>query len=69
MIKFVEKQYRLLRVGVEFDKILVCALESEADFIISGDHHLVEVKEFQGITIVKPATFLSIVRSEEQPFI
>ena len=46
------------------NKIFVCAVESEADFIISGDHHLIELKEFQGITIVNPATFLSIVRNE-----
>ena len=44
--------------------ILACAVESEADFIISGDHHLTELKEFQGITIVNPTTFLSIVRCE-----
>ena len=46
------------------NKIFVCAVESEADFIISGDHHLIELKEVQGITIVNPATFLSIVRNE-----
>ena len=45
--------------------ILACAVESEANFIISGDHHLTELKEFQGIMIVNPSTFLSIVRCEE----
>jgi uncharacterized protein len=45
--------------------ILACAVESEADFIISGDRHLTEMKEFQGITIVNPATFLSIFHREE----
>ncbi|MDP2983537.1 MAG: putative toxin-antitoxin system toxin component, PIN family [Candidatus Latescibacter sp.] len=44
---------------------LACAVEGEADFIISGDRHLTNLKEFQGITIVNPATFLSIVRREE----
>ncbi len=42
------------------NKILACAVEGEADFIISGDHHLAELKEFQGITIVNPATFLAL---------
>ena len=46
------------------NKILACAVESEADFIISGDRHLTDLKEFQGITIVNPTTFLSIVRRE-----
>ena len=47
------------------NRILECALAGEADFIISGDHHLIELMEFQGITIVNPVTFLSIVRREE----
>ena len=40
--------------------ILACAVEGWADFIISGDHHLTDLKIFQGITIVNPATFLKI---------
>ena len=47
------------------NKILACAIESEADFIISGDRHLTDLKEYQGIAIVNPATFLAIVQSEE----
>ena len=49
------------------NKILACAIESEADFIISGDRHLADLKEYQGIAIVNPATFLVIVRREELP--
>jgi len=40
-------------------KYLVCAVEGRADFIISGDHHLKDLKSFQGIRIVDPATFLA----------
>ncbi len=43
------------------NKIIVCALEGGADFIISGDHHLTDLKIFQGIKIVGPAAFLKIV--------
>jgi len=43
------------------NKILACGLEGEADFIISGDHHLTDLKIFQGIKIVNPAAFLKIV--------
>lgn len=42
------------------DKYLVCALEGEADFIISGDHHLTDLVEFRGIRIANPATFLNL---------
>ena len=43
------------------NKIIACALEGGADFIISGDHHLTDLKIFQGIKIVDPAAFLKIV--------
>ena len=42
------------------NKILACGQEGEADFIISGDHHLTDLKTFQGIKIVNPAAFLKI---------
>jgi hypothetical protein len=43
------------------NKILACGQEGEADFIISGDHHLTDLKTFQGIKIVHPSAFLKIV--------
>jgi putative PIN family toxin of toxin-antitoxin system len=47
------------------NRILECALAGGADFIISGDRHLTDLVEYQGITIVNPATFLSIIQREE----
>ena len=49
------------------NKILACAVEGEVDFIISGDRHLIELKEFQGIPIVNPATFVAIIKREGVP--
>ncbi|MGC8492807.1 MAG: putative toxin-antitoxin system toxin component, PIN family [Syntrophobacteraceae bacterium] len=40
---------------------LVCALEGKADFIVSGDHHLTDLKEYRGIRILNPAAFLEII--------
>jgi len=40
------------------NKIIACALEGGADFIISGDHHLTDLKIFQSIKIIDPAAFL-----------
>jgi len=37
------------------NKILACGLEGKAEYIISGDHHLKDLKIFQGIRIVDPA--------------
>ena len=41
--------------------ILECALEGQADFIISGDHHLTDLENYQGIKIVDPATFWTLM--------
>jgi hypothetical protein len=42
------------------NRILECAVEGRADFIISGDHHLTDLKDYQGIKIVAPSTFLAL---------
>lgn len=41
---------------------LECALDGSADFIISGDKHLLDVKKYKGIEIVKAEEFLLKVR-------
>jgi uncharacterized protein len=48
------------------DKYLECAVEGGADFIVSGDQHLKDLKQFQGIPIVDPATFLKIISQEQE---
>jgi uncharacterized protein len=47
----------------EDDKFIDCAVEAEADYIISGDAHLLQVKAFRGIPIYSPKEFLQIVKS------
>ncbi len=40
------------------NKFLECALEGNADFIITGDKDLLQIKSFKGIKIMNPADFL-----------
>lgn len=40
------------------NKIIECALESKSECILSYDKHLLKLKEYQGIKIVKPEDFL-----------
>jgi putative PIN family toxin of toxin-antitoxin system len=40
------------------DMFLACALSGEAEAIITGDAHLLVLKEFKGIQIMRPADFL-----------
>ena len=41
------------------DIIIGCAIDSEADVIISGDQHLLSLTSYQGIPIIKAVDFLS----------
>jgi putative PIN family toxin of toxin-antitoxin system len=43
------------------DLVLSCAIEGQADFIISGDQDLTKLESHQGIQIVTPANFLRLV--------
>jgi uncharacterized protein len=44
--------------------ILECAVEGNADFIVTGDSDLLELKTFRGIAILKPGEFLKIMQGE-----
>ena len=43
---------------------LACALEAKADYIVSGDKHLREIKHFHGVRIVDVKTFVEKVKKE-----
>lgn len=40
------------------NKFLEAAVTGRADYIVSGDKHLLDLKEFQGIAILTPHVFL-----------
>ena len=44
----------IVKEDIDDNKIIECALESKAEYIISYDKHLLKLKEFQGIKIVRP---------------
>jgi putative PIN family toxin of toxin-antitoxin system len=51
------------------DKFLECAVAGEADFVVSGDPHLLDLRRFRGIEIVSPDTFLALIdrAAKERP--
>lgn len=46
------------------NRILECAIAAEADLIVTGDHHLLKLKEFEDIPIVRLTDFLRMITSE-----
>lgn len=43
------------------DKFIAAALEAGADYIVSGNDHLLDLKEYQGVKILKPGEFLALL--------
>ncbi len=43
------------------DKFLECAVAGGAEYIVTGDLHLLNLKQYQGIQILSPAAFLAFL--------
>lgn len=43
------------------DHVIACAVAAQADLIVTGDRHLLEMGGFRGISIVKPAEALEFI--------
>jgi uncharacterized protein len=51
----------VIKENDEDNRILECAIEGKAQYLISGDRkHLLPLKEYQGIKILSPAEFLKL---------
>lgn len=58
-----EDSYEIQKVkkDPEDNKFIACAIEGEADYIVSGDGHLLSLKHYKGIQIVDANSFLKIL--------
>jgi predicted nucleic acid-binding protein len=62
----VEPQQKLSVVQADDsdNRYIECAVASGANYIVTGDPHLLTVNEYQGIIMVSPATFLALLDAE-----
>ena len=51
------------------DVVVNTAIDGRADYIVSGDRHLRELKRFQGVRIVSPRAFLTTLSKRFGDFI
>ncbi|KJS02175.1 MAG: twitching motility protein PilT [Peptococcaceae bacterium BRH_c4a] len=49
----------------EDNRILECAVEGKSSYIISGDRHLLSLRQFEGIKILRAPNFLQIFYKSE----
>ena len=57
------KTIRAVSEDPEDNRILECAVEAEANYIITGDVHLVRLGRYQDIEVLNAATFLEKLSS------
>ena len=46
------------------NRILECAVSAQADLVVTGDHHILALKAFEGILLVRLADFLRMTPGE-----
>jgi len=57
--ELVKPEVAIKEIEDEADKrVLECAVDGEADFIVSGDHHLLGLESYRGIRILKARELL-----------
>jgi putative PIN family toxin of toxin-antitoxin system len=54
-----EVSVKVIEKDPDDNHVLECAIAARAAFIITGDQHLFELKEFQGVDIIFPSVFVT----------
>ena len=60
---FPTSRIEAIKSDITDNRILECAVDGGADFIISGDGHLLSLEAYEGIEILNASTFLKILKS------
>ena len=71
-LKMISRAAEVLKPSIKLDvledvpdnRILECAVEAKADVIVTGDRHLLKLKKFQGIPVVRLVDFLRMFPEE-----
>ncbi|MGH7429950.1 MAG: putative toxin-antitoxin system toxin component, PIN family [Candidatus Methylomirabilaceae bacterium] len=72
-VKQIARRSKVVRPGIRLsvvtdaadNRVLECAVAGEADVIVSGDRHLLRLKEYSGIPVVRPVDFLRTLGPSE----
>ena len=61
-----EEKIQFIKDDPKDDKFLEAAIAGKVDFIVSGDNHLLELKEFRSIPIISGREFLDWLKENAQ---
>jgi uncharacterized protein len=59
-----DAELRVVTADPDDDIVVATAVAGNADFIVSGDRHLLDLGEHRGIRIIAPAIFLAILEHD-----
>jgi len=62
LIVYPTKRHQIVADDPDDDAVVDCAVEPRADVIVSGDSHLTELNQVEGIAVVTPAEFLEMLK-------
>jgi putative PIN family toxin of toxin-antitoxin system len=60
------KELKVIKADPSDNRYLECAKEGDAAYIVTGDKHLLELGEYEGIIILPPAGFLAALSLEDR---
>ncbi|HVU14049.1 MAG TPA: putative toxin-antitoxin system toxin component, PIN family [Phototrophicaceae bacterium] len=60
----VESVEAVVNADADDDQVLACALSGHADYIVSGDPHLLTIEHYQNIPILAANDFLALLNAE-----
>jgi hypothetical protein len=58
-----EIRARVVKKDPDDDKYVEAAMDGQAGFVVSGDLHLLELQQYEGIRILSPRQFLNLIEA------
>ncbi len=55
---------KVIEADVDDDAIVECAVVGKADYIVSGDRHLLNLGSYQNIQVLRAAEFIAVVAQQ-----
>lgn len=61
-----ERRVSVVDTDPDDDKLIECAVAGDADYIVTGDKHLLALGSYQGIQIITPAIFVNLFAPDDE---
>ena len=61
-----QRELRVVRADPSDDRLLEAAVEAQADYLVSGDQHLLDIGSYEGLQIVSPVRFSTLLSLMEE---